>query len=228
MKNTCSFCILQYDIYTLVGWKWRKATNAWRKDTVQSSLFVIPLYPNLIFPLSFLLHLLYLCCSSGGLPTLLVEGGFLILCESPWEPSCTLLRSEPKSPCSSGLGQSHQKGMEVCQGWVSPPSATFSSSGAISALGEKNNLVWWSHHLKMFISGSVPIALNIQEGCFYLLKWEAQAHMFSSTQYLVSWTSVGSSEGMAECNWGLKAGVAGQEVITPTLSWQLEQGPMPK
>lgn len=29
---------------------------------------------------------------------------------------------------------------------------------------------------------------------------------------------------MAECNWGLKAGVAGQEVITPTLSWQLGTG----
>lgn len=29
---------------------------------------------------------------------------------------------------------------------------------------------------------------------------------------------------MAECNWGLKAGVAGQEVITPTLSWQLRTG----
>lgn len=29
---------------------------------------------------------------------------------------------------------------------------------------------------------------------------------------------------MADGNWGLKAGVAGQEVITPTLSWQLGTG----
>lgn len=29
---------------------------------------------------------------------------------------------------------------------------------------------------------------------------------------------------MAQCNWGLKAGVAGQEVITPTLLWQLRTG----
>lgn len=29
---------------------------------------------------------------------------------------------------------------------------------------------------------------------------------------------------MAGCNWGLKAGVAGQKVITPTLSWQLRTG----
>lgn len=90
--------------------------NALRKGTVQCShYFVIPLYPNLSNCLSSaVLHLLYLCSSLVGLPILLIEGGFLVLSYSTWEPSCALLRSEAKLSCLNDLEQSHQKVMERC------------------------------------------------------------------------------------------------------------------
>lgn len=149
-----------------------------------------------------------------------------------WEPSCALLRSEAKLLCPNDFQQSHQKVMERWQGGASPPALCHNLliSVAISAPKEKNNFDVINTHISHITSGclfleKVPVALNIpEERCFYLLKWKVEAHVFSSTEHVVSLTSVWSTEGIAECSWGLEAGVAELGVITPTLSWQLGTG----
>lgn len=74
--------------------------NALRKGAVQSChYFVTAHYPNPHLSTVLPSTIFYLCCSLGVVPILSVEGGFLILLS-----------------CPSDLGQSHQKGMEVCQG----------------------------------------------------------------------------------------------------------------